>query len=172
MESIRLTWPIPDEAQPGSTIVPFTDWGTGAVDYTDPIGPPVYARAPHDNEEVWLDSAFLESPFLGDSGRAGFLEGLFLEHLFLDDEDTASILLAPMYGPGGGTLGNGSASGTFRFGAKLYDRDGRVSAAGPAAAEETEVVINTSPRGAQSLVAKTLVAGVMTCEFTPSVDLR
>jgi hypothetical protein len=142
------------------------------VDYTEPIGPPVAARAPHDNEEVFLDTAFLESPFLGDSGRAGFLEGLFLEHPFLDDEDTATIMLMPMYGPGGGTEGNGSSSGTFRFGAKLYDRAGRVSAADPTAAEEVAVVINTSPRGAQALTAKTLAAGVLTFEFSPSVDLR
>ena len=172
MEMIRLTWPIPDEVMPGSTIVPFTDWGTGTVDYTIPIGPPVAARAAHDCEEVLLDTAFLESPFLGDGGRAGFLDGLFLEHPFLENEDTASMLLMPLYGPGGGTVGNGSASGSFRFGAKLYDREGRVEAADPIASDEVLLTINTSPRGAQALAAKTLAAGVLTLEFWPSVDLR
>ena len=85
---------------------------------------------------------------------------------------TATIMLMPLYGPGGGTEGNGAPSGTFRFGAKLYDRAGRVSAADPSAAEEVDVVINTSPRAAQSLTAKTLVAGVMTLGFWPSIDLR
>ena len=172
METVRILVTIPNTTGPGSYVIPYTDWGSGTVDYSSPAGPPVYVRSRYGHEDVYLESPYLESPNLGECGGGGWLDGPYLETTFLEEEAVVSILLYPMYGPGGGLVGNGSESGVFRFGVKLYDRVGRSSGSDPSAAEETEVVINTWPRGASALAAGTIVAGVLTFGFTPSVDLR
>ena len=172
METIRLTWPIPDDVRPGSTIVPYGDWGSGTVDYATPIGQAILARPRSISEAAHAETGHAESPHAGGCARAGHAQGLHAVSPHAGWQDTASMIVQLLYGPGGGTHGNGSGNGVHKFGARLYDPDGRVSASLPSAAEEVSIVVNTSPRAPSSLTTTGLTAGVLSMAFTPSVDLR
>lgn len=172
METVRLTWPIPDDVRPGSTIVPFGDWGSGTVDYTAPIGQAILARTRSITETSHAETGHAEAPHAGGYARGGHAQGMHAVCPHAGWQDTASMIVQLLYGPGGSTHGNGSSNGVHKFGARLYDPDGRVSVTLPSSSEEMSVVINTSPRAPSSMTATSLAAGVLTLDFTASVDLR
>ena len=80
METVRLCWVVPDDVRPGSTIIPYTDWGTGTIDYSAPVGPRVVARSRKISETAYGQTPYGSTPYAGGYGGGGYGCGLHARH--------------------------------------------------------------------------------------------
>jgi hypothetical protein len=161
MESVRITIPIPADVDPGSYIRIYGSPPGGAIDFTESVSGNLPIYPPQAHIPTHLDGRHLLTRHLIGVGYGGHLDGVHLEHKHLDYQDVVEWQGGQFYGPYGG-------SKLFSFGAKIFDKRGRVSASVPTT---TPITINTSPRAVTAFDAASLSGGAITFSFTKSADL-
>ena len=162
MESVRLTFVAPADALPGDYIRVFSDNGSGAIDFDNPIGglvpilPKGSACAIRGRETRGRQTR--KNNYTSSGGRGCEIRG----------QQTRGQTRALVVWRGGLFYGPHNASKTFQFAGAVYDK---LHVASGGSKSATTILINTSPRGPVGLTASTLSAGVLTFTFTASPDL-
>lgn len=159
-QSVRINIPIDDNIEAGSMIKVFADKCDGVVDETTPI----YIgriRPRNSSNHAWLRTSWLQGQWLKPCGHGGWLEGLWLQHPHLGNQDLFSAVVGPFTGPAG-------SNGYLTLRAKLYDKDGRVSSTTP---PDIRVNLSSAPSPPFNFRSYTLNGGQLTIEGSASRDL-
>lgn len=160
-ESVTVIAPVPENVQPGSYFVVYSDDADGSVKLGTPVSPRIPARSPTDRSVFHLESNHLSGRHLNAAGRAGHLAGLHLKHNHLGYQDIATYQGGSFYGPTG-------TDGRMQFVMRLFDARGLADATTPTPFTQT---FNTSPEAPRDLVVsatQSLPAPRITLEFVPS----
>lgn len=164
MESVRVVIPITEEYEPGSSLRIYGSEAGGSIDFDNPISGkiPIWPqRAVGKVRGQTRKGTYTRGSGVGFGGRGQGVRGHITRGRF---QDVVVWVGAQLYGPAGG-------SKVFKFAAKIFDPQGRVSAINPSASEQVTVVVNSAPRAASGLTPSSLSAGAITFTFTPSQDL-
>jgi len=164
MDAVELVVNVPATVRPGAYLRFYGSAAGGPIDFDNPISGPIPVYPPGTAEYAHGTTGRgmgLHAGGMGLTGHAAGLHGISPRGMGVN---VVKWRGGQYYGPYGG-------SKVFTFAAKLYDRDGRVSASNPSAAQQIQIVINSSPSPAADLQPSGLSGGALLFTLTPSRSL-